>query len=94
MINNGTINKLSFNIYPNPNDGEAFNLQVSANENSEILVVVHNMLGEELFSKVLITKENNNAVYAIDPNQKLLPGVYIITATSDNSILQKTLIVN
>lgn len=84
----------SFNIYPNPNDGEAFNLQIIANKNEEVLVVVHNLLGKELYSKVIITSENGNVVHAIDPSEKLPAGVYVITATSNDNIYNKRLIVN
>ncbi len=86
------MNDFIFNIYPNPNNGESFNLQIPKN-NAEVLVVVYDILGNEIYSKVIVESINGNDVYAIDPSQKLNPGVYLITATSSNKIYNKKLIV-
>jgi hypothetical protein len=86
------INGFDFEIYPNPNDGENFNFEMSY-KNAEVLVVVYDILGKEMYSKVIITSENDKDVYAIDPSQKLNPGVYLIIATSSNAIYKKRLIV-
>lgn len=84
----------SFNIYPNPNDGVIFNLQIHANNNEQVLVIVYDVLGNEIYSKIIISNENDNNIYAIDPSQKLPAGVYMVSATSNDSILNKRLIVN
>lgn len=84
----------SLNVYPNPNNGRAINLQINGISNEEVLVVVYDILGNEIFSKVIITNENDSDVHAIDPSQKLPVGVYIISATSDQKIYNKRLIVN
>lgn len=82
------------NVYPNPNTGGAINLQINGISSEEVLVVVYDMFGKEMFSKVIITNENDNDVHAIDPSQKLPAGIYIISATSDQKIYNKRLIVN
>ncbi len=87
------INDFIFNIYPNPNDGEVFNLQISNNDNEEVLVVVYDILNKEVFSKVIVTSNNDKEVYAIYPSQKLNPGVYLMTVASGNKIYKKRLIV-
>jgi hypothetical protein len=84
----------SFNIFPNPTDDGMFNLEINAAKNAEVLVVVHDILGKEIYSKVLITSENGSNVHAIDPSQKLPSGVYMITATSNDKIYNKKLVVN
>jgi hypothetical protein len=81
-----------FEIYPNPNNGEDFSFQIN-NNNAEVLVVVYDMLGKEMYSKVIVIDENGKDVYAIDPSRKLNPGVYLIIATSSNKIYKKRLIV-
>ena len=63
------------------------------NNNAEVLVVLYDMLGNEIYSKVIITSINDNDAYAIDPSQKLNPGIYLIIATSYNSIYHNRLIV-
>ncbi|MFT6244762.1 MAG: hypothetical protein ACJAXI_001531 [Crocinitomicaceae bacterium] len=85
-------NDFIINVYPNPNDGEGFNLQLFE-KNAEILIVVYDILGNELYSEVIITSLNNHDVYAIHPSKKLNSGVYLILATSGNKIDNKRLIV-
>lgn len=83
----------SFNIYPNPNKGNNFDITFEGSKNQEVLVVVYDVTGKESFSKVLITNENENSVFVVDPSDALSSGVYIITATSNQQIYRKKLIV-
>jgi PKD-like domain len=84
----------TFNIAPNPSDGTALNSIISAEKGQEIIIVVYDVLGQELYSKVIVTEQKGNAIYAIDLLQKLSPGVYFITATSNQKVYSKRLIVN
>lgn len=85
--------EFSFNVYPNPNEGLSINLALKANKGEEILVVVYDVTGKQSYSKIIITEDNGEQVYAIDPSQKLAPGVYLITGTTNQSIYSKKLIV-
>ncbi len=91
-----TSNALAFSIdvYPNPSSGDNINLLLNAQANQEVLVVVYDVTGKESYSKVLITSTNGENVYAVDPSSKLTRGVYLITATSQQNIYSKRLIVN
>lgn len=83
----------SFEIYPNPKrDGDVF-ISIEEREQKEILVVVYDVTGKESYSKVIVTEINGNNVYAIDNSNQLSTGVYIITATSDQKIYSKRLVV-
>lgn len=82
-----------FNILPNPNNGN-FKSVVSADKGVEIVIVLYTTLGEEVYSKVVVTKKAGNNIYAMDLLDKLPTGIYLITATSNNKILSKRLIVN
>jgi hypothetical protein len=83
----------SFDIYPNPSDGTAFNIVLTADKDEEVLVVVYDATGRETYSKIMISGENNDNVFAIDPSGKLAAGMYMITATSKQNITNKKLIV-
>ncbi len=83
----------SFNLFPNPNTGENISLAINADKGKEILVVVYDITGKEAYSKILVTEERGENVFAIDPSGKLAAGMYLITATSDESINTKKLIV-
>jgi hypothetical protein len=82
-----------FTVYPNPNDGSHINFAVSGNMGEEMIVVVYDVMGRQNFSKVLVMSDDGNNVFAIDPDNKLQPGVYMITATSGKTNFSKTLIV-
>ena len=84
----------SFNIAPNPSDGSELNSYITAEKGQEIVIVVYDVLGQELYSKIIITEQKGNAVYAIDLLSKLSSGVYMITATSNQKVYSKRLIVN
>lgn len=89
---NSTI-EFSFDLYPNPNSGESVSLKLHSEADREILVVVYDITGKESYSKVIITSMQGENFYAIDPNQKLSKGVYLVTATSNQSIFSKRLII-
>ncbi|OFY87878.1 MAG: hypothetical protein A3F72_03125 [Bacteroidetes bacterium RIFCSPLOWO2_12_FULL_35_15] len=82
----------SVNIFPNPNDGNGFNILLTGNENEEILVVLYDATGQEVYSKI-ITKTTDQTITAIDPLTRLSSGVYMVTATSKNEIIHKRLVV-
>jgi hypothetical protein len=84
----------NFKIYPNPNNGEGFSVKINKSKSFKLFVVMYDMLGKELYSKVIITSDSHEDVYAIEPSQKLKPGVYLVTATSNNETYKKRLIVN
>jgi len=87
---------LSFVVYPNPvSKGENPTLKISDfKAEKEVIVVVINMLGQELYSKVLITDYTGNSVTAIDLENRLPAGTYLIIGTSLNQIYKKYLIIN
>lgn len=82
-----------FNIYPNPSTGENINIAINSDKNEEVLVVVRDVNGNETYSKVMITQEDGETIYALDLEHKLAAGLYIITATSKQTIYSKKLIV-
>lgn len=83
----------AFNIYPNPTTAENINLSFKENKNEEILVVVYDANGKKDFSKIIIVQANGNNIYALDPSHKLSPGVYMVTATSQQEIYHQKLII-
>ena len=88
-----SFNNFSLNVYPNPSTGENISLAINSDKGKEILVVVYDVTGKETYSKVVITEQKGTNVFALDPSGKLASGIYMITATSDDNILSKKLIV-
>lgn len=93
--NNISSNTSIFKVYPNPlADGE--NIMIDYTdfeiEKGEVLVVLYDILGKELYSKV-IAYDNGSFIYAIAPENRLPPGAYLIIVTSRNQIYKKKLLV-
>ena len=80
-------------VYPNPIDSKtSLNVKVFGFQNQEVIVVLRDAQGREFLSKVLLSVENNQ-VFIIDEMQSLAPGVYIVTASSNDKIYNSKLIV-
>lgn len=88
---NYKINKNKLRIYPNPSIGE-FNIELSEFDASEVLVVIKDITGKEVYSKVAISQEGKNLI-AIDPEHKLAPGAYFVIASSNNDLFSQRIIV-
>ena len=82
-------------IYPNPaTNGSDVKLELSGLPASkEVLVVVNNVLGQQMYSKVILTDGNGEIIEAIDPYNQLPPGAYVIVAASDDKLLSKRLVI-
>lgn len=88
---NYSFTKDGFTIFPNPTQGE-INITFEDLEQKEVLVVIRDISGKECFSKVIITQEHQQLI-GIDSEHKLAAGTYIITASSNNKLYSKKLIV-
>lgn len=84
--------KGTLKVYPNPSNGNNTYVSFTGRRNEEILVVVYDIMGRTNFSKVLIVEDGKGLV-AIDPSQKLTPGVYLVVASSETSIFNQKLTV-
>lgn len=82
-----------FNIYPNPNTGEQINLSLQLQQKEELLVVLIDMLGNQVYSKVIITNDNGTVATAINPSQDLAKGCYQVIGYSSTKILSQKLII-
>jgi hypothetical protein len=85
--------EFTFDIYPNPVNGNDITISINQKEAAEVLVVVYDITGKESYSKVMVTEVSGNNIYALDNLNRLPVGMYIITATSDQKIYSKRLIV-
>ncbi|MFA4853601.1 MAG: T9SS type A sorting domain-containing protein, partial [Bacteroidales bacterium] len=59
----------------------------------ELLVVVLNTLGKQLYSKVMVTDTNKFTIEAVDSYTRLAPGVYYIVASSNSNLFHKKLVI-
>ena len=80
-------------LYPNPafsSDGIKIDLgEVNA---SEVLVIVHDMMGREAYSKVILNS-GSGPVTAIDPYNNITPGMYIVVGSTNDELFNEKLII-
>ncbi|MGB0369453.1 MAG: T9SS type A sorting domain-containing protein [Flavobacteriales bacterium] len=91
--NHNTPAKVSSGLYPNPaltNSGVQIDLgEIDANE---VLVIVHDMLGREAYSKVVLNA-GSGPVTAIDPHNNLTPGMYIVVGSTNDELFNEKLVI-
>ncbi len=61
--------------------------------NEEILIVVQDLLGNEIFSKVVF-KNQHAVLKALDPYNKIPSGVYTVVATNRNEIYNQRVVID
>lgn len=61
--------------------------------NEEILIVVSDLVGNEIFSKVVF-KNKEAVLKAFDPYNKIPAGVYTVTATNRNEIYNQRIVID
>jgi hypothetical protein len=87
--------KLESNIdlFPNPIDENLPSyLQLNNFADQDVLVILRDILGKEVFSKVLNVKSNKE-LFAINQNVYITKGAYVISASGNNKIYSKLLII-
>tara|TARA_B110000503_G_C7169675_1_gene423702 strand:+ start:3409 stop:4383 length:975 start_codon:yes stop_codon:yes gene_type:complete len=83
------------NIYPNPvNKGECISLsfEILHRNNQEILVLLRDIRGVEVYSKIEIVNCDNGLV-VMDIPQHLTSGTYLVVAASENLLYSKRIII-
>ncbi|HXC05870.1 MAG TPA: T9SS type A sorting domain-containing protein, partial [Bacteroidia bacterium] len=86
--------EFTFLVYPNPSSASNLpNLEFNSSENHEVLVVLEDVTGHQLYSKIIVVKQNEKNVTVLEGTNQLPKGMYFITATSDNSIYKQKLII-
>jgi hypothetical protein len=78
-------------VYPTPSSGD-FTVSYSGKNGKAVLLVIRNILGQEYYSKGFILG-NELFVQSVSLSGKLPAGVYMVTASSDNRILEKRIVI-
>jgi hypothetical protein len=83
----------SISLFPNPTNSETTTF-ISLNQlnGQEVLVVLRDITGREVYSKLIVTGSDKEIV-ALDPENKLAKGTYLVIASSENKFYSKKLIV-
>lgn len=80
-------------LFPNPVvRGQELNIQFSEIIESEVLIVLRDIKGEEFYSKVFLKYEDKSLI-AIPIDKTIPSGIYLVTASSENQIYNQKLII-
>jgi len=82
-------------VFPNPVIcGQPFNIMYDIKDCKamESFVVLYDVTGKEVFSKVIM-QEENNTIFAVDPSNKLRPGIYLLVGSSNSKFTDRKKIV-
>lgn len=83
----------TISIYPNPSDvGATTYLSLEDFKDQEVLVVLRDITGRELFKKMIMSNSKNELI-AIDQDGTLAQGSYLITVIGSDQFFTKKLIV-
>jgi hypothetical protein len=83
-----------FKVFPNPNKAESDTyVSLQGFKAQDLLVVVYDMLGREIYSKVEV-RENDGFLFTLSSDGKRLSsGIYMITASANDKVFRQKLIV-
>lgn len=87
------------NIKENVSSNSSYESENETNSNlngfsaDDLLVVVYDMLGREIYSKVQVDEKDGFLFTNVSNGNKLPSGVYLITASANDNIFRQKLIV-
>lgn len=97
VLTNDNRNNLSngdLSVYPTPSDGDKIYLRFKGQTSEEkVLVILIDVLGQTVYSKVTFTDTNGNILEAIDETQKLTPGIYTVIGSVRDKVYNQRLVI-
>jgi len=80
-------------VIPNPSSDGKFTVQLpNFSENDQVLLVLTNVMGEQVFEKIIVY-QSDEIFHSREINSKISSGIYYITASSENAYFRKKIIV-
>ncbi len=90
-FNSGT--DFSFSIYPSPSNGESIGVSLILNENEKATITMYDMNGIEVLSQQVVAKNAGKNEFTLQPNQKLLSGIYSVNCTANQKVYSNRIII-
>jgi hypothetical protein len=85
-----TTEKADIDLFPNPTESKFSITNGEFKPSESVLVVLYNTAGVEVYSKVIV-KEGE--IIAVDTENRLEPGIYVVVASSQDHLYKKKLII-
>ncbi|MBN8702621.1 MAG: right-handed parallel beta-helix repeat-containing protein, partial [Bacteroidetes bacterium] len=81
-----------FAVYPNPASSSNLNVLFDGAVGEEVLIVVHDVLGKEYYSNVFVL-DSETLMIQLASGSDLSPGLYTISASSNDKLYNKKIII-
>ena len=91
LSSSSSINEAGFEIFPNPLNGEILYGKVTNIENTNMTIIIYDMLGRELLSKEVAVEGGNFSLSFADESIKT--GVYMVVGLTDTNRFTKRVVV-
>lgn len=82
-----------FYLFPNPAKDNVFLTSDKAEANQEVSVLVYDVVGNLVYSKVVLSDANGKIYTEVDPSKKLSAGIYFVIGRTKNQIYRQRLII-
>lgn len=82
-----------FKVFPNPNPGDETFVSLRGFEAQNLLVVVYDMFGREIYSKIEVREAEGFFFTISSDGKRLSSGVYMVVASANDRIFRQKLIV-
>ncbi len=87
------VNEFLMDVYPNPASSlNDLTVELKGKTLSKALIVVRDVLGKEYYSKTVVL-ENGNYFFSFEHSEETPSGIYFITASSNNSFVNKKIVI-
>lgn len=94
LTNGSDANGGELTVYPTPSHGENIYIKIKGLAGEEnVLVVLVDVLGQTVFSKISLTDPNGSILEAIDMSKKLSPGVYMVIGSVRDEVYKQRLVI-
>ncbi len=92
---NGTTgSSAALSVFPSPSSGQSVYMKMNGLQpQQQVLVVMINVLGQMMYSKLTFSDSNGSVLEAIDQTQHIPPGVYTVIGSVNNDIYKQKIIV-
>lgn len=82
-----------FDVLANPCSG-IMTLSTKGCQKKEVLVVLYDLMGKRIYSKVSVQDSGKYFFTALDSSSKIPPGVYLVIGSSENEMYNQKLVIN
>ena len=83
----------TFNVFPNPTNSENLNMTIKSNKGQEITLMINDVAGKKVYSTLITPSDSDEINIDIASQIKLSSGMYMVSATSQETVKSKVIVI-